>query len=76
VQSIHWKEDLRTLVPGAPGPSRQAPATRLAECQFRGNQIGSTMQWFAANMVVSETDIAPEIPGLQNLWVSLLGYWQ
>jgi hypothetical protein len=28
---------------------------------------------FTANMIVSETDIAPEIPGLQNLWVQGVG---
>ena len=28
---------------------------------------------FTANMIVSETDIAPDIPGLQNLWVQGVG---
>jgi hypothetical protein len=43
MQSFQEKEDLRTMVPGAFGPSRQAPATRLAECQFRWYQFGRTM---------------------------------
>jgi hypothetical protein len=43
MQSIQEKEDLRTRVAGAFGPSRQTPATRLAECQFSWNQIGRKM---------------------------------
>src|SRR5262245_9024127 len=42
MQSFQEKGVLRRLVPGALGPSRRAPATLLAECQYRWNQIGRT----------------------------------
>jgi len=56
----------------APKPAETSDTTAVLQADFyRAGDAND--ESFTAQMIVSETDIAPDIPGLQNLWVQGVG---
>src|SRR5213080_2244449 len=45
----------------------------VAQGPLAGCATGEGVRWFTAQMIVSDTDIAPDIPGDQTLWVQGVG---